>query len=51
MNGQVDNLIAKLQNNIAQVVLGKDEVIRLTVVAFWRANTCFWKTCRAWAKL
>jgi MoxR-like ATPase len=33
MNGQVDNLIAKLQNNIAQVVLGKDEVIRLTVVA------------------
>ncbi|MGA2062417.1 MAG: MoxR family ATPase [Thermoguttaceae bacterium] len=33
MNGQVDNLIAKLQTNIAQAVLGKDEVIRLTVVA------------------
>jgi MoxR-like ATPase len=33
MSEQVDNLIAKLQNNIAQVVLGKDEVIRLTVVA------------------
>jgi MoxR-like ATPase len=33
MDSQVHNLIAKLQNNIAQVVLGKDEVIRLTVVA------------------
>jgi MoxR-like ATPase len=33
MNDHVDNLIAGLQNNIAQVVLGKDEVIRLTVVA------------------
>jgi MoxR-like ATPase len=33
MNGQVENLIAKLQNNIAQVVLGKDEVIRLIVAA------------------
>jgi MoxR-like ATPase len=33
MNEQVYNLIAKLQKNIAQVVLGKDEVIRLTVVA------------------
>jgi MoxR-like ATPase len=33
MSEQVYNLIAKLQNNIAQVVLGKDEVIRLTVVA------------------
>jgi MoxR-like ATPase len=33
MSEQVDNLIAQLQNNIAQVVLGKDEVIRLTVVA------------------
>ncbi|MGD0382265.1 MAG: MoxR family ATPase [Thermoguttaceae bacterium] len=33
MNEHVGNLIAKLQNNVAQVVLGKDEVIRLTVVA------------------
>ncbi|MGD0654894.1 MAG: MoxR family ATPase [Thermoguttaceae bacterium] len=33
MNEHVGNLIAKLQNNIAQAVLGKDEVIRLTVVA------------------
>ncbi len=33
MSEHVENLIAKLQNNIAQVVLGKDEVIRLTVVA------------------
>jgi MoxR-like ATPase len=33
MNEHVGNLIAKLQNNVAQVVLGKDEVIRLAVVA------------------
>jgi len=33
MNDHAGNLIAKLQNNIAQVVLGKDEVIRLAVVA------------------
>jgi MoxR-like ATPase len=33
MHEHTDNLITKLQNNIAQVVLGKDEVIRLAVVA------------------
>ena len=33
MSEHLDDLIAKLQANIAQVVLGKDEVIRLAVVA------------------
>jgi MoxR-like ATPase len=33
MNYQSYNLITKLHHNIAQVVLGKDDVIRLTVVA------------------
>lgn len=33
MNDHADKLIAVLQNNIARVVLGKDDVIRLTVVA------------------
>ena len=33
MSEHVENLIAQLQNNIAQVVLGKDEVIRLIVAA------------------
>jgi MoxR-like ATPase len=33
MSEHLDDLIAKLQANIARVVLGKEEVIRLTVVA------------------
>jgi MoxR-like ATPase len=33
MNDNIANLIAILQQNIAQVVLGKDDVIRLTVIA------------------